>query len=878
MRSVTLLFLTFFGFSVVYSQKEQVPAQTSGRIEKLINSNWTFNYFPEEKADEGYESAAYDDSKWPVVSIPHTWMTFETTGESDPYIKNTKEDENPYWWTGWGWYRKHFSVNSEFSGKKIFIEFEGVQKYCKIWLNGKYIGDHKGGYTSFSFDLTGSLIPGKDNVLVLAVNNSQNDQFGIPPMTANKFNVYGGIYRSVTLVVKDKLYIPFQGSAVQEGGTFVTTPSVSEKEGTVRIQTWIKNDHPQPKECVLNTYIIDGSGKILQVLTSGSTINPGQLYMFDQTSKPVRNPRLWSDEDPYLYKIRSEVVDGKIITDSYISPLGFRWYRWDCKENAFYLNGKRKTLKCALRVQEYPWLGDAIPDWINQMDFKFIAEDLDFNFVRTAYFPWTKQVYDLTDMYGIIVCEESPGIGSKELSAEITEKQLTEMIRRDRNHPSVIFLSAGDEKSYTATSKTIKTEDPTRILITRHLPDYSSSDFITSAEGAGLCTVNFNETVIDNRTLYAFSEIAAASDQAAAKGEPARIILSGSHKKIPADRGSVVTLTVNIADTKGNLIYDAGNNIKWIVTGPATLLGPAAFISETHRKLAPDGFTYTGLPVTNVIRSTGKPGNIIVTALASGLASDSYEIVAEETVADNSVISESVLSDEGRKPVAKAMPVFERLEDLPREIRISGMEINAGASDKKGYEGFIRKYIMENNASADTSTIEFKTLIDLLSHHLVKNNGRLSAVDYNFSVDHFNNCRLIAGYIDATKLPLLFKEGLKEYYADVIIQSGVEKNAGDEMNWMNWIPSGGTVVISQEGTSTSWPKGTIVSASNELPDLIAGVYPVFRNYSAEAKERALTFISKVNPYIITAIAGEKVRYTAERGKPILIPLIKFFSE
>jgi beta-galactosidase/beta-glucuronidase len=175
--------------------------------------------------NKGYETPGFDDSKWPVVSIPHTWSTFETTGELHPFIWSS-ETENPYWWTGWGWYRKHFSVSKEYSDGKAFIEFEGVQKYCKVWVNGKYAGDHKGGYGSFDFDITEVLKPGEDNVIVVAVNNRQKDEFKIPPLAAGDFEVYGGIYRDVKLVIKDKLFIPMQGSATHEGGTFVTTPRV----------------------------------------------------------------------------------------------------------------------------------------------------------------------------------------------------------------------------------------------------------------------------------------------------------------------------------------------------------------------------------------------------------------------------------------------------------------------------------------------------------------------------------------------------------------------------------------------------------------------------------------------------------------------------
>ena len=154
MKYITILLSSMLLYTVSFAQKKQTDNQKSHRIEKVINSQWTFNYFPASGANRGYEAPGFDDSKWPAISIPHTWSTFETTGQIHPFIRNASETENPYWWIGWGWYRKHFSVNREFSGNKVFIEFEGVQKYCKVWLNGKYLGDHKGGYGSFDFDIT----------------------------------------------------------------------------------------------------------------------------------------------------------------------------------------------------------------------------------------------------------------------------------------------------------------------------------------------------------------------------------------------------------------------------------------------------------------------------------------------------------------------------------------------------------------------------------------------------------------------------------------------------------------------------------------------------------------------------------------------------
>src|SRR5664280_3167947 len=129
MRIIVIIFSVLFFIPVSFTQKKPVEIQKSNRIEKIINSQWTFNYFAGTGADKGYEAPGFDDSKWPAVSIPHTWSTYETTGELHPFIRNPSETDNPYWWTGWGWYRKHFIIKREYTDRKVFIQFEGCLLY-----------------------------------------------------------------------------------------------------------------------------------------------------------------------------------------------------------------------------------------------------------------------------------------------------------------------------------------------------------------------------------------------------------------------------------------------------------------------------------------------------------------------------------------------------------------------------------------------------------------------------------------------------------------------------------------------------------------------------------------------------------------------------
>jgi hypothetical protein len=395
-------------------------------------------------------------------------------------------------------------------------------------------------------------------------------------------------------------------------------------------------------------------------------------------------------------------------------------------------------------------------------------------------------------------------------------------------------------------------------------------------------SVTFNNVPVEKGTLAAVTTREGNTFRAeiVMAGKPAKIILTGSHSKIEASRASVAIIKADIVDSWGNHVYGANNTIKWTVSGPVTLVGPSIYESDINRNAQMDGVWYMDMPVSNVIRSTGKPGKIHVTLSASGLTSGTFDIEAVESASDNSVIVEPVLQDEGRMSLSKIILNSARVDDVPREINPALDEFKMGDSGNLGYEKVIRDYIKKNNSSVDTTSIEFKALAALLANQLSNSGGHMSAGDYNFSVDHYNNCRLISGYVNSTKLPQPFKDGLKKYYSETMIKMGNDKDAGEEMNWLNWIPSGGTVVIAQNEKPSPAVKGIVYTNNTDLEKIISVVYPQFANFSHEAKDRALVFISKANPYIHINSTGEQssVTYTAEKGQPILIPLLKFISE
>lgn len=444
-----------------------------------INGNWTFNYFPSGDGSPVAAAPDYDDSRWTAIALPHTWMTYETTGEVHPFIKSASEREDSYWWNGFGWYRKRIILKKSLSGKKIFLEFDGVQKYSRIFVNGRYVGEHKGGYNSFSFDITDFVILGEENLIAVQVSSRRDDRFGtIPPATAGNFNVYGGIYRDVRIAVREPLYVPYQGNADHEGGTFITTPVVTDEAALFRISTFVRNETGAPQSVQVKTTARDAGGRVICTLSSRKTVPDGTTSEFVHVSDTLKGVHLWSPESPYLYGVTTEVFDGMgRLMDTCRTPLGFRYYHWDYEEGTLVLNGRRMHIHGTNRHQEYPWLGDAQPKWMMEKDMLDIRYGMNTNFMRTAHYPQDPSVYDFNDRHGIVTVEEVPNDKNIEFDRSVQEQNMRAMVRRDRNHPSIFFWSVGNETSMAADSRWTHEEDSTRIIHERKTERYG--DYVT---------------------------------------------------------------------------------------------------------------------------------------------------------------------------------------------------------------------------------------------------------------------------------------------------------------------------------------------------------------------------------------------------------------
>lgn len=420
------------------------PTKTQRNIvrEKInINRDWKFKLGDYPDA----ENADYDDNSWDDVNLPHNF--------SIPYFQSS------HWYTGYGWYRKYFTIDPEWVSKRISVEFEGAFREAEIYVNGKLAGTHHGGYTGFSIDITGLLKQGK-NVLAVRLNNNWNA--ALAPRNGD-YNFTGGIYRDVYLVVTDNVHITWNG-------TYITTPELSQKSGKVDIQTEVKNDGNDLKEYTLQTDILDPSGEIAASVITNQRIAPDSTVVFRQITAPINDPALWSPQHPSLYKAVSKIFDGKKLIDSYSSKFGFRWMRWTA-DSGFFLNGSHYYFKGADVHQDHAGWGTAITNAAIVRDVKMI-KDCGMDFIRGSHYPHDPAFADACDSLGILLwCENDfwgsggnqkdegnwyngagaypPREADRPGFEQSVKSDLEEMIRINRNHPSVIVWSMCNEPFFT---------------------------------------------------------------------------------------------------------------------------------------------------------------------------------------------------------------------------------------------------------------------------------------------------------------------------------------------------------------------------------------------------------------------------------------------
>ena len=410
------------------------------RLVQNFNQSWKFK-----RADvSGAQATSFDDSSWGNVGLPHSFGL--------PYFMT------PKFYSGYGWYRKHFTIPSSWSGKRVFLEFQAAFDQAQIYVNGTQVGQHIGGYNGFSIDMTSAIKTG-DNVVAVRLTNSWNDQ--IPPLTGDH-TYQGGIYRDVQVVVTDPLHITWYG-------TWVTTPTLATNSGsssTVEIKTEVQNNRSVAVNATLKTDIVDNRGTVVATVSSQQQIAVGTTVTFQQTTPAVSSPSLWHPDHPTMYQALSYLSDDAGVVDNFTTPFGFRWFSWTA-EQGFSLNGSHYWLQGGNVHQDHAGWGDGVADSALYRDVQMV-KNAGLNFIRGSHYPKAPAFADACDQLGVLLWSENcfwGGLGGAwnnsfygaypSNSADFNAfdanvlASLTDMIRIHRNHPSIIAWSMGNEDFFT---------------------------------------------------------------------------------------------------------------------------------------------------------------------------------------------------------------------------------------------------------------------------------------------------------------------------------------------------------------------------------------------------------------------------------------------
>lgn len=391
----------------------------SPRLRYTINEQWRF---AADHVERG-EAADLDDSAWERVNLPHTWNAEDAFDKTTTYRR------------GIGWYRRALPIASALRGKRLFLYFEGANQVADVYVNGRHAGQHIGGYTAFAFDITAFVTFGGTAQIAVRVDNSHHPD--IPPLNAD-FTFFGGIYRDVWLIATSPIHIPVTDHA--SPGVFISTPVATRQTGIVRLRGSVTNDSGQTARLRVLHRILDAAGEEVTAVGSNVTVAPGASEPFDHRTRQIDGPQLWSPENPYIYRVRTEVYEGLTVVDAVENPLGFRSFTVD-PDRGLTLNDRSLKLYGTNRHQDYPGLGNALPDDLHRRDLRLIKEN-GFNFLRLAHYPQDPAVLDEADRIGLVIWEEIPIVNLITTSAafaENSERMLVEMIRQHYNHPSVFF-------------------------------------------------------------------------------------------------------------------------------------------------------------------------------------------------------------------------------------------------------------------------------------------------------------------------------------------------------------------------------------------------------------------------------------------------------
>ncbi|WEK21039.1 MAG: beta-galactosidase GalA [Candidatus Pedobacter colombiensis] len=409
------------------------------------------------KAEGTAITPGFDDKGWRTLSLPHDWaveLPFVNSPNLDVMAHGYKPVGGLFPETSVGWYRKHFKVAKADSGQRYEVQFDGIFRDAQVWVNGYYLGNHQSGYLGVNYDLTDYLRFGKDNVLVVRVDATQYEGW---------FYEGAGIYRHVWLKQHNNLHIPASGVFVHA--------DVTNDKARVTVETTVENLNLKPEGATVYTYITDRNGrKLAQSEPSNLTMDTRDQATAHQVLD-LKQPKLWSLEDPYLYKVVSVVQLGGKKIDSLVTRYGVRTITID-PEKGLFLNGRHVKVMGTNNHQDHAGLGSALPDYLQYYRIGLLKE-MGVNAYRTSHNAPTPELLDACDSLGMLVMDEQRLLNS---SPEYVT-QFEQLIKRDRNHPSIFMWSIGNEEGMMQTNSTGKRVAQTLLAIQRKLDPYRLSTY-----------------------------------------------------------------------------------------------------------------------------------------------------------------------------------------------------------------------------------------------------------------------------------------------------------------------------------------------------------------------------------------------------------------
>lgn len=403
-------------------------ADAEGRIVQPLEDAWRFAQadFTDAKLPE------FDDQNWRCVNVPHDWSIEGAIDQNNPGGKHAG-----FLPTGIGWYRKHFVVPETWKSRKVWIEFDGVMANSQVWINGHLLGQRPSGYVSFRYDLTEHLVFGESQTNTLAVRTDTSVQ------PASRWYSGSGIYRHVRLVAANHLHL-------DPWGIFVATPEVSTNKALVRASITVINQSAEAKEAQLRATVLDTKGNSVASAETKAASLPGTTSTFT-LDLPVENPQLWDVTRPYMYQLHSAICsDGKTL-DNQTVRFGIRDVRWE-PATGFWLNGRNLKIKGLCIHHDCGALGAAVPSRAWERRFE-ILKQIGCNAIRTSHNAPSPEFLDLADSMGFLVMHEifdtwtlpKRDFDESRFFNQWWERDLTDTLLRDRNHPSIVIYSAGNE-------------------------------------------------------------------------------------------------------------------------------------------------------------------------------------------------------------------------------------------------------------------------------------------------------------------------------------------------------------------------------------------------------------------------------------------------